>query len=150
MNNRWSPHVTVAAVIEQQNRFLLVEENINGANVFNQPAGHLEPDENLIDAIVRETLEETAWHFVPEALTGIYHWQVPNTSEVFLRFCFTGQAEQEDKNCELDPVIIAKHWLSLDEINKNQNRLRSPLVMKSIRDYINGQRYELDTLTHLI
>ncbi|MCW8955694.1 MAG: NUDIX domain-containing protein, partial [Gammaproteobacteria bacterium] len=87
----WKPHATVAAIIEQDGRFLMVEEESEGLIVLNQPAGHLDPDESLIQAVIRETREETAWQFHPEAITGIYRWQQPDTERTFLRVAFCGQ-----------------------------------------------------------
>ena len=87
----WKPHATVAAIVEKDGKYLMVEEDIEGDIVYNQPAGHLEPNENLIDAVIRETQEETAWLFKPEALIGIYLWEQPNKGRTFLRFAFCGQ-----------------------------------------------------------
>ena len=100
----WPLHVTVAAVVEREGRFLLVQESVGGNSVINQPAGHLEQHESLLQAVVRETLEETAWQFEPNALVGIYRWIHPK-GDTFLRFCFTGNLLQEEKHRTLDHGI---------------------------------------------
>ncbi|MFA5984191.1 MAG: NUDIX hydrolase [Methylococcaceae bacterium] len=142
----WKPHVTVAAIIEQNGRFLLVEEETEEGLQFNQPAGHLEANEDLIAAIRREVAEETAWQFEPEALVGIHLWRKNPDSPSFLRFCFTGHAHTHNPNQALDTGIIAAHWLSLAEITARQQLLRSPLVLISIQEYLQGQRHPLTLL----
>jgi 8-oxo-dGTP pyrophosphatase MutT (NUDIX family) len=145
----WKPHMTVAAVIEQEGRFLLVQEHIAGASVFNQPAGHLEDNESLIDAVVRETREETAWEFAPEAIVGIYQWRHPEMEKTFVRVTFAGRGVYHDPNGELDKEIESIHWLTRDEIRQRRDRLRSPMVLRAIDDYLDGQRYPLTLLSHL-
>jgi 8-oxo-dGTP pyrophosphatase MutT (NUDIX family) len=142
----WKPHVTVAAVAEENGRFLLVEEDIAGARVLNQPAGHLEPDESLLQAVCRETLEETAWRFIPEALIGIYRWQSPQDGHTFLRFTFAGHCDQHDSSRVLDQEIIRALWLTPDAVRDQQAMLRSPLVLRAIEDYLAGVRYPLSLL----
>ena len=141
--------VTVAAITERSGRFLMVEEQVAGQAVINQPAGHLEPGESLVEAVIRETLEETAWALEPEAVTGIYLWQTPDQSRSFLRVAFAGQCRGHDAERELDTGIIAAHWLSRDEIHAQAIRLRSPMVMRCIDDYLAGIRYPLDCLTQI-
>jgi 8-oxo-dGTP pyrophosphatase MutT (NUDIX family) len=143
----WTPRTTVAAVIENNNRFLMVEEEINGQMTLNQPAGHLESGESLIEAVIRETLEETAWTFIPSNLVGIYRWQHPKSEDTYMRFCFTGEVNQHDKNQTLDEDIHQALWLSKDEILARQQNFRSPLVLNCFNDYLNGQRHPL-TLLH--
>ena len=92
----WKPHTTVAAIIERDNKFLMVEEKVQGMIVYNQPAGHLEPNESLYDAVIRETREETAWGFTPEALIGIYLWEQPDRNRSFMRFAFCGKCYDHD------------------------------------------------------
>jgi len=145
----WKPRVTVAVVAERHKRFLMVEENIRGTVRFNQPAGHLEDDESLIDAAVRECLEETAWQFQPEALVGIYRWRNTAKNDTFLRATFCGTCTDEDKQRPLDTGILATHWLTLEEIRSRSDLLRSPMVIKSIEDYLDGNRYPLEVLTDL-
>jgi 8-oxo-dGTP pyrophosphatase MutT (NUDIX family) len=141
----WKPDVTVAAVIERDGRFLLVEERIRGQLVLNQPAGHLEDGEALIDAVVRETLEETAWQFTPEALLGIYQWRSPR-GHTTLRFAFIGSVHGYDAARPLDAPIVTTHWLAREEIAQRSARLRTPLVLSCIEDYLAGRRLPLDAL----
>ncbi|MCX7098356.1 MAG: NUDIX hydrolase [Methylococcales bacterium] len=142
----WKPHVTVAAVIERDNRFLLVEEHTPRGLEFNQPAGHFEKDEDLIAAVKREVHEETAWHFEPEHLISVQLWRKNPEFPTFLRVCFSGQCHSHDPNQQLDDGIVATHWLSRDEIVAQQHRLRSPLVLLSVDEYLSGQRYPLSIL----
>lgn len=144
----WKPNVTVAAVIERDGRFLLVEEEIEGRLVLNQPAGHLEEGEALVDAVVRETLEESAWRFQPTHLVGIYHWKHPNKDVTFLRFAFTGELLGFEAGRSLDAGIVAARWLTLAEVRANRERHRGPLVLRGIEDLIAGKRYPLDLLVH--
>ena len=143
-------HITVAAIIEENKRFLLVEESINKQVVYNQPAGHLEEDETLLEAVSRETLEETAWQFVPDVITGIYQWTQPETKHTFIRICFTGQHSQHDKGRKLDTGIIQAVWMDRQEVAHRQDKLRSPLVLACIDDYLKGQRYPLELIKHII
>jgi 8-oxo-dGTP pyrophosphatase MutT (NUDIX family) len=145
----WKPRVTVAVIAEQRGRFLMVEEHADGQIRFNQPAGHLEDRESLVDAAVRECLEETAWHFEPQALVGIYRWRNPDSDATFLRATFSGRCLQHDIGRRLDTDIIAAHWLSADAIRARADHLRSPLVLRSMDDYLAGQRYPLDILVDL-
>ena len=145
----WKPNVTVAAVVERDGRFLMVEESGEGGRVFNQPAGHWEPGETLVEACVRETLEESACRFVPEALVGIYRWHAPNADTTFLRFTFCGRIEAEDAGRALDPDILGTVWLTPEELRALAPRHRSPLVMLCAEDYLAGKRYALDLLTHI-
>ncbi len=142
----WKPHATVAAIIERDNKFLVVEEKVADQLVYNQPAGHLDPNENLIDAVIRETREETAWAFQPEALIGIYLWPQPGTERSFLRFAFCGNCTEHDSQQLLDEGIIRALWMSRDELKKTQ-RLRSPMVLRNIDDYLQGIRYPLSILS---
>lgn len=144
----WKPHVTVASVIEQEGKFLLVEENSSDGLVFNQPAGHLESGESLVQAAIRETLEETAYHFRPEWLLGVYRWQHPRKDITYLRFAFGGSVTGHDSARELDTGIVRAAWLTLDEIRGLSQRHRSPLILNCIEDYMAGKRYPLDILTH--
>ena len=144
----WIPHVTVAAVVERDGRFLLVEEETDDGIRFNQPAGHLECGESLSEAAVREALEETAYGFVPECLVGIYNWRHPQRDLSYLRFAFGGYVIAHDTQRALDAGILAAHWLTLDEIRARQAQHRSPLVMRCIDDWLAGKRYALDLLVH--
>lgn len=137
-------HVTVAALIEEHERFLLVEESITGQVVYNQPAGHLEDEETPFAAVIRETLEETAWHFAPAFITGIYQWTQPESRQTFMRICFAGQPTGFEAGRRLDNDIIRTVWLSRQEIQAKLPQLRSPLVLACIDDYLKGRRYPLD------
>lgn len=113
---------------------------------LNQPAGHLESGESLIDAVIRETKEETAWSFNPTELVGIYRWQHPVNDETYMRFCFTGEVEEHDENQALDDDIHQALWLSKQDLLAQQDNFRSPLVLDCFNDYLNGQRYPLTIL----
>ena len=145
----WKPHVTVAAVIERDGKFLLVEEETDSGIRYNQPAGHLECREALTDAVVREVLEETGCTFVPQYLIGVYNWRNEAKDLTYLRFAFGGEVVAHDAQRQLDAGIIAAHWLSLDEIQAVQARLRSPIVMRCMNDYLSGQRCPLELLKDL-
>ena len=142
--NYWAPHVTVAAIIQHEGKFLLVEENVEGNKVINQPAGHLEDNESLLNAIIRETLEETRWDFTPNYISGIYRWLHKN-SETYLRVCFVGEVTKEHKDKELDVGIERAIWMSEEEIRAHAN-LRNPLVIKSIDDYLAGNKFPLSLI----
>jgi ADP-ribose pyrophosphatase YjhB (NUDIX family) len=148
-DTQWKPNVTVAAVAVRDNRYLLVEELNDGQAVFNQPAGHLEEKETLIDAVRREVLEETAWDFTPEALTGVYLYPNPHNGITYLRFCFYGQCTHLDKKRKLDKEIIRTVWMTRNEIMTNEKRLRTPLVLRSLDDYLAGKSYPLDMLNYI-
>ena len=144
----WKPNVTVAAVVQRDGKFLLVEEETDAGLAFNQPAGHLECGESLSEAAVREALEETAYGFVPECLVGIYNWRHPQRDLSYLRFAFGGHVTGHDAQRALDDGILAAHWLTLEEIRARQAQHRSPLVMRCIDDWLAGKRYALDLLVH--
>jgi 8-oxo-dGTP pyrophosphatase MutT (NUDIX family) len=145
----WKPHVTVAAVVQRDGKFLLVEEETDVGLAFNQPAGHLEEGEALIDAVIRETLEETAYHFKPTHLVGIYHWKHPTKDDTtYLRFAFAGELRGYDADRRLDGGIVAARWLTLDEVKATQARHRSPLILRCIEDLLAGRKYPLDLLVH--
>ncbi len=146
----WKPNVTVAAVIEQNGKYLLVEEEPEaGSGLFlNQPAGHLDPGESIFQGAIRETLEETAYTFVPEFLLGIYQWHSRRVDTTYLRFAFGGRVTQHDPARILDDGIVRADWFDLDEINQQIHKHRSPLVMQCIRDHIAGKWYPLELLSH--
>lgn len=144
----WKPNVTVAAVVQRDGKFLLVEEETEAGLAFNQPAGHLEQGESLIAAVVREALEETAYHFKPTHLVGIYNWKHPTKDVTYLRFAFAGELRGYEAERKLDDGIIAAHWLTLAEVKETQARHRSPLILRCIEDLIAGKRYPLDLLVH--
>lgn len=145
----WKPNVTVAAIIERDGKFLLVEEETEVGLAFNQPAGHLEEDEPLVDAVVRETLEETAYHFRPTHVVGVYHWKHPTKEDTtYLRFAFGGELLGFEPDRKLDDGIVAARWLTLDEVRATQARHRSPLILRCCEDLLAGKRYPLDLLVH--
>lgn len=145
----WKPHVTVAAVVYRDGKFLLVEEETEVGLAFNQPAGHLEEDEPLVEAVVREALEETAYHFKPTHLVGIYHWKHPTKDDTtYLRFAFAGELRGFEADRKLDEGIVAARWLTLDEVRATQERHRSPLILRCCEDLLAGKRYPLDMLVH--
>ena len=148
MSEIWKPHVVVAAVIERDGKFLLVEEETDFGILFNQPAGHLEEGESLLDAVRREVFEETAHHFEPEALIGVYRWRHPNKRQrTYLRFAFTGRVTGHEPGAALDAGILRALWMSAAEIAALQHRHRSPLILDCIRDYQAGHRYPLALIT---
>ncbi len=142
----WKPNVTVAAIVEHGGRFLLVEEEADGGVVLNQPAGHLDEGETLIDAVIRETLEETAWHIEPTALLGVYRWPHPAKPLTYLRFAFIARALREETGRALDTDILRALWLTADELRAERARHRSPLVEHCLNDYLSSQHYSLDLL----
>lgn len=144
----WKPNVTVAAVIERDGRFLLVEEETPEGLRFNQPAGHLEEGESLLQATVREVLEETAHHFEPEYLVGIYQWTRPQGDITYLRFAYGGRVTGEEAGRRLDEGIVRALWMSLDEVRATAARHRSPLVLQCIEDWIAGRRHPLSLVHH--
>ncbi|MGR9106922.1 MAG: NUDIX hydrolase [Gammaproteobacteria bacterium] len=146
----WKPHVTVAAIVERNKRFLLVEERISGSLVINQPAGHLEEGESLIDAVKRETFEETGWNFKPDSVLGIHLWQHPENSTTFLRVSFAGNCSNYNPDRKLDLGITRTLWLSRNELVAGGHTLRSPMVLHCIDDYLSEIRYPLSLLKTLL
>jgi 8-oxo-dGTP pyrophosphatase MutT (NUDIX family) len=144
-----TPEITVAGVTENEGRFLVVEERINRRLVYNQPAGHVEHGESLLTAVVREVREETAWRFLPIALIGIYLWRSPESGVTTMRFAFEGSVADHDSRQPLDHGIVGTHWLSRSELLEREGRLRSPLVMRCVEDYLGGQRLPLDSVANL-
>ena len=144
---QWKPNTTVAAIAERAGRFLLVEEEINGQAVFNQPAGHLEHGETLIAAVKREVMEETAYEFEPESLIGVYLYPNPNDQAVtYLRFCFYGHCCEQHADRPLDEGIIRAVWLDAEEIR--QRPLRSEMVTRCLDDHLRGRHYPLTLIHH--
>jgi len=144
----WKPNVTVAAVIEKDGKFLLVEEDTAQGLRYNQPAGHLEADESLLTAVTRETLEESAYHFVPQQLLGIYRWHAAESNTTYLRFAFTGKITGHEAERRLDTGIIQAVWLTAEQIRASRAQHRSPLVLQCVEDYLAEKRYPLALLTH--
>jgi ADP-ribose pyrophosphatase YjhB (NUDIX family) len=144
----WKPHVTVAAVIERDGKFLLVEENTEDGVRFNQPAGHWEDNETLEQGTVREVLEETAYHFTPQWLLGVYRWHHPRKDITYLRFAYGGEITGHEPQRALDDGIIRAVWLTPEEIRAGAERHRSPLIVRCVEDHLAGKRYPLDLITH--
>ena len=146
----WCPHVTVATLVADGDRFLMVEETIRGELRYNQPAGHLEPGESLLQAAVRETLEETGWDVEPEHLVGVHQWFSPHHGEHVIRFSFAARALKHDHARPLDDGIERALWLTRPEIAALGEKLRSPLVLSSIDAWLGGRRLPLDCLEALL
>ena len=146
----WKPHVTVAAIAEDDGRFLLVEEQVDGRVVLNQPAGHLEDGESPVTAVMREALEETAWDFDPQSVVGIYLWREPFSGESFLRIAFAGVTPRHHPQRQLDTGILRAVWLTPDEIAARAADLRSPLVMRCIDDFRLGRRFPINLVQHVV
>jgi len=147
----WQPDVTVACVVVRDGRLLVVEEQVRGRLVLNQPAGHLEPDESLLDAARRETLEETGWHVEPTAFIGAYQWKsepdgTDDAGRHYLRMAFVAQALRHEPDRALDEGIVQALWLTPEELQAQAARHRSPLVWRVVEDFLAGRRHPLDVL----
>ena len=151
---RWKPNVTVAAIATRDGRYLLVEEHTAEGLRLNNPAGHLDPGESPEQAVVRECLEETACHFVPEALLGVYlarferpaRGDAPLEDITYLRLAYCGSVAEPDLDRPLDQGIVRRLWLTLDEVRASAHRHRSPLVLRCIEDHLAGVRHALDAV----
>ena len=144
---QWKPNVTVAAIAQdEQGRFLFVEEYSNDKLVYNQPAGHLEQGESLIEAVVRETLEETAYEFEPKFITGLYMYPNSRKEITYLRVCFSGILKQHFPERTLDEGIVQTKWLSREELLNEPEKHRSDMIIRCIDDYLAGKRYPLDLI----
>ncbi|MEE4922893.1 NUDIX hydrolase [Pseudomonas alliivorans] len=142
----WQAHVTVATIVEDQGRFLFVEEIKGGRKVLNQPAGHLDPNESLQRAAVRETLEETGWDVELTSVVGIYLYIAPSNGVTYQRICFAAKALRHHPDYTLDDGIVGPIWLTRDQLLGEQDRWRSELVLRCVDDYLNGERFSLDLL----
>lgn len=147
MNERWTPRVTVAAVIEQDGKFLFVEERDAERTVINQPAGHWDQGESVVDAVVREVREETTLQFTPQGIVRIYHLELPEKDVTYLRVCYFGSVSAFPQPPQRDPAIIATIWLREIELRANASRWRSPLVGRCVEDYLAGRRLPLDVIS---
>lgn len=145
----WTPHVVVACIVEREGRFLLVEERIEGELRMNQPAGHWEQGETLLQGAIRETLEESGWDVEPTHVLGIYHHDPVDLGYGFLRIAFVAKALRERPNHPLDEGIERAVWLTRDEIIATAALHRSPMVLRCVDDYLAGQRFPLSMLAHL-
>jgi 8-oxo-dGTP pyrophosphatase MutT (NUDIX family) len=148
MERIWKPNVTVAAIAERDGHFLLVEEQTEDGIRFNQPAGHLDQGESLVDACRREAMEETAWNFSPTSLVGIYQWPRPVGDITYLRFAFAGEIGQKETGRHHDEGILRAVWMTPEEIQATRQRHRSPLVWQCVEDWLAGRRYPLDLICH--
>jgi 8-oxo-dGTP pyrophosphatase MutT (NUDIX family) len=144
----WKPNVTVAALMEHRGRFLMVEEETSAGLMLNQPAGHLEESESLVDACAREAMEETAHPFVPRALVGVYQWRRPDGEVTYLRFAFAGDSGEQIAGRALDDGIVRAFWMTPDEIERSRARHRSPLVLACVQDWLAGVRMPLAIMRH--
>jgi len=142
----WAPHVTVATIVERDGRYLMVYENAEGRQVYNQPAGHLEQNETLIEAAIRETLEETRWEVKPVAVVSVRLYEAPANGVTYLRVTFAAEAIQHHSDHELDNGIIDAVWLSEAELQEKFEQLRSPMTLDVIREYQSGKRFPLNIL----
>ncbi|OCR24407.1 NUDIX hydrolase [Pseudomonas syringae] len=143
---QWQAHVTVATIVEDQGRFLIVEELKGGKAVLNQPAGHLDPDETLQNAAVRETLEETGWDVELTRVIGIYLYTAPSNGVTYQRICFAAKPLRHHPDYQLDDGIIGPLWLTRDQLQAEQDRWRSELVMRCVDDYLSGEHFSLSML----
>jgi len=149
MSDLWYPHLTVATIVENNGNFLMVKEVSDGKTVFNQPAGHVDKDETLFDAAVRETLEETGWHVKIDTLVGFYLYTSPRNKTTYFRALFSATAICHDKGRELDVGILEAPWLSREQVKEHADMLRSTMVLQCIDDYLSGKRLPLDCISHL-
>ena len=145
----WQPDVTVATVVVADGRLLVVEERVNGRLVLNQPAGHLEPDESLQDAALRETREETGWEVRLTGFIGAYQWKAGETGRHYLRFAFAAEPVAHDPEAPLDDGIVRALWMTPPELHAAADRHRSPLVWQAVMDHLAGRRSPLALLHHL-
>ncbi len=140
----WTPHATVATIVERDGRFLMVEEVSSGRVVLNQPAGHLEENEYFADAAVRETMEETGWQVELKNLVGMYAYKSGNSNITYHRLCYAAEAVEHHPDSPLDDGIIQALWLTRDELAERADQLRSPTVLKCIDDYLAGRSFPVD------
>jgi len=148
MKNNWFPHITVATIVEKDGKFLMVEEDLHNKMLLNQPAGHLDEGETLVQAAIRETMEESAWLVKINHLVEFSQWTSPNSGTHFLRACFAGTAIKHNPKQVLDDGIIQALWMTRDEVAQNSLRLRSPLVLHHIDHYIAGKKFPLDFFSY--
>ncbi|MGN0921521.1 MAG: NUDIX hydrolase [Cellvibrio sp.] len=142
----FAPHVTVATIVEDDGRFLMVYENADGARVFNQPAGHLEANETLREAAIRETLEETGWEVELTGAVGVHLYTAPRNQVTYCRVTFIARPIKHHPDLPLDEGIIGPQWLTIDELRQRKDELRSPMTLQIVEQYLNGARYPLDVI----
>jgi len=146
--DRWYPHVTVACIVNKDGKYLMVQENCGYGTVINQPAGHVEQGESLVDAVIRETLEETGWQIEPQYICGIYQF-VAGNGETYFRFTFSGRPVAQHQNVILDPAIEEVLWLDRETLEIRRESLRSQAVLQCITDFENGNQLPLDCVQQL-
>lgn len=151
----WQPDVTVATIVVDNGRLLMVEESVGGQLVINQPAGHLEPDESLLDAALRETLEETGWDVRLTAFVGAYQWKAPASPDGaggrhYLRFAFAAEPVRLHPERALDEGIVQALWMTPAQLQARAAQHRSPLVWQVVADYLGGRRHSLDLVQHMV
>ena len=144
------PVVTVAAIVNRDRRFLVVEERADGADVFNQPAGHLEAGETPLEAVRREVLEESGWEFEPETIVGVYLYPNPAQQVTYLRLCFAGRCTAHHPGRPLDDGILRACWMNREELAARPDRLRSPLVLRCIDDFLDGKSHPLELISRVV
>jgi len=145
-NTPWYAHATVATIVKQDNKYLMVYEKTAQGNKYNQPAGHLEPNETLLQAAIRETEEETGWQVTPTRLVRINQFTAPSNNTTYLRITIEATATKLITNAKLDSDIIAPYWLTKDDIIEQKAHLRSPLVLSDIEFYEQNEPISLDYL----
>lgn len=146
---QWTPHKTVATVVEKDGHFLIVEESVEGKVVYNQPAGHLEQGESLFDGAIRETLEETAWLVTLTGFLGLYQYTAESNHICYVRSCFIATPRQHYPDKPLDTGVLRAVWMTRADLLKRQEQMRSPIVLKVIDDYLAGRHYPLDLVHYM-
>lgn len=142
----WLPHITVACIVEHNHKLLFVEEMSAGKTVLNQPAGHVEKGETLLEAAFRETLEESACEVEVQSLLGVYSHFYEHLDATYFRFCFIARLQKEHSDRELDSDILNKYWLTKEDAYQRQDNFRSPLVKRCLDDYFSGKRYPVSLI----
>lgn len=142
----WAPHITVATIVERDKRFLMVYEESDGKKVYNQPAGHLDPNETLHEAAIRETLEETGWNIQLTGVVGVNLYTAPANGITYLRTTFIADALSHDASRPLDTGIIEAVWLTYEQLLERKEQLRSPMTLQIIDDYLAGRRFPLNVV----
>ena len=142
----WLPHITVATIVEDNGKFLMVEELKGGRAVLNQPAGHLDPNETLTEAAVRETLEETGWDVEATGIVGIYLYTAPSNGVTYQRVCFAAKPRRHHPERQLDDGIVGPCWMTREQLLGEAERWRSELVLRCIDDYLSGHRHPLSLI----
>jgi 8-oxo-dGTP pyrophosphatase MutT (NUDIX family) len=146
---QWTPHKTVATVVEKDGHFLIVEESVEGKVVYNQPAGHIEQGESLFEGAIRETLEETAWLVTLTGFLGLYQYTAESNRICYVRSCFIATPRQHFPDRPLDTGVLRALWMTRADLLKRQEQMRSPIVLRVIDDYLAGRHYPLDLVHYM-